>query len=725
MIRRAGVVWLVFVVCLALLFGALGWMSWQMLELEQAQTIAGQVAAREESVRLALWRMDSALSAIVARENARPYFSYATFYPAERTYARMFAPLAEGEVLMPSPILTESTPFVRLHFQYAPDGALSSPLVPTGEIRDLAEAGVLTTARIESAMAELTGLHLHLKRETLLAALPAIETARAPAVHMLAAGPLPPARNETEAQRAGVGELAQAQALRPAVQNQPAVQGIQGPVPQFDNEQAQEIVQANDLEQRARGQKEFANRFMNSASNLNFAQQARAPYVQQAETSGQRYTGKGSKASQPEMAQTKEPESTGQANPASAALVFPWMEPRAPSAPLATHVQPAPQAPPPRPALSTKPAEPPGALLTRLPVNLSEGTMQPCWSGDLLVLGRRVLIDEQTYVQGCLLDWTGLRRSLLADIADLLPQADLVPARGPALLGQGERRLAARPAVLEPGALPAPGAPEASPVRTILIVAWAAALLAGASVGLLLFGTLLLSERRGAFVSAVTHELRTPLTTFRMYAEMLAAGMVPQEKRRAYLETLCTEANRLGHLVENVLAYARLERGRLQGRVDVLGLAALLERLAERLRGRATQAGLELVLTVTEGARALRVRVDPAAVEQILFNLVDNACKYAAGGEDRRLHIEAMPAAGCGLVCVRDHGPGIDPADRGRIFRPFSKSARDAANSAPGVGLGLALSRRLARALGGDLRLAAAGSDGACFELRLPAESRS
>ncbi len=72
-----------------------------------------------------------------------------------------------------------------------------------------------------------------------------------------------------------------------------------------------------------------------------------------------------------------------------------------------------------------------------------------------------------------------------------------------------------------------------------------------------------LSERRRIFVSAVTHELRTPLTTFRLYTDMLADGMVSgEEKRRSYLERLRGEAQRLSHLVENVLFYARLESGR-------------------------------------------------------------------------------------------------------------------------------------------------------------------
>jgi len=68
---------------------------------------------------------------------------------------------------------------------------------------------------------------------------------------------------------------------------------------------------------------------------------------------------------------------------------------------------------------------------------------------------------------------------------------------------------------------------------------------------------------------------------------------------------------------------------------------------------------------------------------------------------------------------MRDHGPGIEPREARRLFRPFTKSARDAANSAPGVGLGLALCRRLARAMGGELDLASVPGAGACFTLRL------
>jgi signal transduction histidine kinase len=224
-------------------------------------------------------------------------------------------------------------------------------------------------------------------------------------------------------------------------------------------------------------------------------------------------------------------------------------------------------------------------------------------------------------------------------------------------------------------------------------------------------------------VSAVTHELRTPLTTFKMYSEMLAEGMVADEtKRQHYLSTLCSEASRLSHLVENVLAYARLERGSAQCRVERVSLGDLIRRVRPRLTQRAEQAGLTLVEDGDDRALATVVHVDVSAVEQILFNLVDNACKYAAPtATEKVIHLEALPENGqFAMLRVRDHGQGISAAAARRLFQPFSKSAHEAALTAPGVGLGLALCRRLSRSMGGDLRWDALVRDGACFELRLP-----
>jgi signal transduction histidine kinase len=255
------------------------------------------------------------------------------------------------------------------------------------------------------------------------------------------------------------------------------------------------------------------------------------------------------------------------------------------------------------------------------------------------------------------------------------------------------------------------------------MIAWACALLAAAAVAGLLWGVMQLSERRAAFVSAVTHELRTPLTTFQMYAEMLADGMVTEESQRAeYLATLRREASRLIHLVENVLSYARLERGRANHRMERLTAGELVDRVVPRLSDRARQSGMELRIEMPAPVTSEVVCTNPGVVEQILFNLVDNACKYAKQADDRRIHLGSQLGRGHLELTVRDHGPGVAARSARRVFRPFCKSARDAAESAPGVGVGLALSRRLARQLGGELSLVSVNGRGASFLLVLRRE---
>ena len=337
--------------------------------------------------------------------------------------------------------------------------------------------------------------------------------------------------------------------------------------------------------------------------------------------------------------------------------------------------------------------------------------MKPLWIGDRLILARRISTGGQEYVQGCLLDWPGIKAVLQETIADLLPEADFEPVTTSAT--DVGRMLAVLPVRLLPGHLNVAGDGSLSPILLALAIAWTCTAMAAAAVAGLLAGVIRLSNRRASFVTAVTHELRTPLCTFQMYAEMLAEGMVSEgEQQRQYLATLRSESQRLGHLVENVLSYARLERGRADGRRESLPLGELIGRSVERLSARAAQAGMQLVLEGDQDARKSVVRANPSAVEQILFNLVDNACKYASGGSDSRLHLRLAVGREGAEVSLADHGPGVPASVGRRLFRPFSKSAAEAADSSPGVGLGLALSRRLARDMGGDLRLAAASDRG-------------
>jgi K+-sensing histidine kinase KdpD len=130
---------------------------------------------------------------------------------------------------------------------------------------------------------------------------------------------------------------------------------------------------------------------------------------------------------------------------------------------------------------------------------------------------------------------------------------------------------------------------------------------------------------------------------------------------------------------------------------------------------------MSVVVDSDEKALGTVVHVDASAVEQILFNLVDNACKYAAPtATEKIIHLEALPDHKFAMLRVRDHGQGISAEGAKRLFQPFGKSAHEAAHTAPGVGLGLALCRRLSRSMGGDLRLDTLVKNGACFVLTLP-----
>jgi signal transduction histidine kinase len=354
--------------------------------------------------------------------------------------------------------------------------------------------------------------------------------------------------------------------------------------------------------------------------------------------------------------------------------------------------------------------------LNRKPLAIREGLSRPLWVGDKLIFAHRVQRGKETVIQGCWLDWESLRAELLEELSEL-PGADFAPINGGDVLpGRILATLPVRLVVPPPIAEP----PLWSPIRLALAVAWGSFVLAAGAAAWLLLGVVTLSERRASFVSAVTHELRTPLTTFRMYAEMLAADMVqaPQQ-RQQYLETLCVEADRLTHLVDNVLLYARLERTKPgRNRVSIT-IGEMLDRFIQRLADRAEQANLNLVLECDDATRKLTLQTDPGAVEQIVFNLIDNACKYAVPSSEQSIVLTVKTSSTSVELSVRDFGPGLSKSARRRLFQPFSKTSEEAAVTAPGVGLGLALCKRLATDLGGKLTFATA-SPGACFVLQLP-----
>lgn len=254
------------------------------------------------------------------------------------------------------------------------------------------------------------------------------------------------------------------------------------------------------------------------------------------------------------------------------------------------------------------------------------------------------------------------------------------------------------------------------------------ALLVGGAVAAILFaGALLLWQARRSeaeavqktsFVANVSHEFKTPLTTIRLYAELLEQGRVRDAAQGGeYLRTIGRETQRLARLVNNALDFSRLEQGKKKYARESVDLTAELTRCLDTHTLRLREAGLTLRRVLPE--TACPVTTDRDALEQIVLNLLDNACKYAAGGGEVVVTL-ARRAQGGAAIHVADRGPGVPPEHRGRIFEKFHRVDEALTAEKSGAGLGLSIARQLARGLGGELRYTPRAGGGAEFILELP-----
>ena len=246
-------------------------------------------------------------------------------------------------------------------------------------------------------------------------------------------------------------------------------------------------------------------------------------------------------------------------------------------------------------------------------------------------------------------------------------------------------------------------------------------------VAILSGGSLLLRQARRSeeeaaqktsFVANVSHEFKTPLTTIRLYAELLEQGRVRDAAQGGdYLRTIARETQRLARLVNNALDFSRLEQGQKKFAREPLDLTAAVTRLLDTHGPRVAEAGLTLRRDLP--ATVLSITTDRDALEQIVINLLDNACKYAAGGGEVTVALGPRPAGGVALA-VLDRGPGVPAGHRARIFDKFHRVDDMLTAEKSGAGLGLSIARQLARGLGGELRHEPRPGGGASFVVELP-----
>lgn len=759
--------WLLFLTCLAVFGGAMVWISLKTLDLEKQRQHTLEDAQVQEKVRLALWRMDSLASALLIRENSRPAWHYQAFYAPDDLFSNdNNQSIPKGQAVIPSPLFGNLPDMVQLHFEIPNNGmaVACSPQVPMGAQKDLATNWYTTSPQMNVAATKLLQMQALLKRHPEVKAAPVWGTSLPVEPPKEMPKPVEESKN--------VGQAAGAKMPAPA-----AVAELQ--VARNDIEQSR---RASIFNQSLISEKADMSKTPLKKENTAPAPSAKPGGPS---ASGGFMKNKAAEVAANKKNDDM-PADTFAAGPAAApapARAVPAPAPAAPAA--AAPAEPAAPAPMPATTTATTGASAPGAagpatelertaggrpderisldsVTDRYRDNTSAttrdgddarrtdrqtlsngrfqtasnaplagqqrqslpalaGDLRPVWVEEELLLVRQASVEGLPRLQGVWLDWTLLHQRLLESIRDLLPGAKLQPM-APALASTDATSLVTLPVKLVTGVVPVAVLPSGSALRTALMIAWACLIAAALAIAYVLHRAMLLSERRGAFVSAVTHELRTPLTTFRLYSEMLADDMVPEpHQRKEYLNTLCDESTRLMHLVENVLSYSRIERGRTAARLETVRVQDLVHRIEPRMQQRAGMCGLSMKVEIDPSASEARAHVDALAVEQILFNLTDNACKYAApDSKPADLHVRVEAEGKHIRILFRDFGPGLSKQAMKKLFQPFAKSATEAAHSAPGVGLGLALCRRLAEELGGRLEHQSCEGRGACFCLTLP-----
>jgi signal transduction histidine kinase len=231
------------------------------------------------------------------------------------------------------------------------------------------------------------------------------------------------------------------------------------------------------------------------------------------------------------------------------------------------------------------------------------------------------------------------------------------------------------------------------------------------------------ARQKTDFVSNVSHELKTPLTSIRMFSELLAEGRVADPtKQRTYLNVIATEAARLTRLINNVLDFARIERGEKKYQRQREDLAAIVRDVIATCGPQLEAAGFKLQCVWPD--HPVFVLADRDALAQVIVNLLSNAEKYSGTTREIDLEVQSGLTPGTedkiGEVRVLDRGLGVPPGAEDKIFEQFYRAHDSLSSGIPGTGLGLTLARQVARAHGGDVLYSRRAGGGSCFTLKLP-----
>lgn len=229
-----------------------------------------------------------------------------------------------------------------------------------------------------------------------------------------------------------------------------------------------------------------------------------------------------------------------------------------------------------------------------------------------------------------------------------------------------------------------------------------------------------IDRMKDEFLAAVSHEMRTPLTSVLGALGLLAsgaAGTLP-EAARPLAEAAQRNGQRLSQLIDDILDLTKLEGDRLLVHASPVAMAALVREACAANRAYGQRGGVAIAQDIDPLAEGLVLELDPNRFLQVMANLLSNAVKHSPSGATVEVSLRRTP--GSLAVRVHDHGPGIDPAFRPRLFQKFEQADSSDRRAIGGTGLGLYLSRMLVERMGGRIDVESPAGGGTVFVVEFP-----
>ena len=226
-----------------------------------------------------------------------------------------------------------------------------------------------------------------------------------------------------------------------------------------------------------------------------------------------------------------------------------------------------------------------------------------------------------------------------------------------------------------------------------------------------------LSKMKSYFISTVSHEFKSPLTSIRQMAEMLVHDRVPSsERQRKYYTSILKQSERLSHLINNILDFSKMEEGRRLFLFEKADIVPVVTDIVETFRQHNVDQGFLIDLLIPEPLPD--VVFDREAMEQVIHNLLDNACKYS--GDSRKIEVHLSSKGNKIIISVIDHGIGIKKDDLDKIFGRFYRAGEELTQTVKGSGIGLTIVKQIVEAHHGEITVESSPGKGSKFTINIP-----